>query len=249
MWCFFDESYPNEGGVTSIICCLMRTETVSELDRIMYAAQHRHLGKQHAKDLEREVKGTALLSNASFKMLKKYGHSTNQSVAQDILREVSLKESTHEILVFGAAVYGARDLLKNVGSAKLSFPLVEILKRVSVAGAAMEPQRKVHLVFDESLTDRRIAMSIRRFVAGVRLANVSPFPLVGVSHVSPGIQFADLGAFILGRRAVGDVRFKSWITRLRKMEWSGNVEGRHRLGIQRWDGDKHGRMTVRKKWE
>jgi len=107
----------------------------------------------------------------------------------------------------------------------------------------------VNLVFDEKLADRDAAISIRRFVSGVELPNVSHYPLVGVSHVSPGIQLADIGAYILGRRAVGNKSFQVWLTRLRNLEWSGQVEGRGRMGIQRWDSLPGGQVKVRKKWE
>jgi hypothetical protein len=250
MWCFFDESYPTEGGVTSVIACLMRNETVRILDEILYAAKRRHYGQVHAKDLSREIKGSALLSNYSFKMLaNKQKYSRNIEIAKDILRACAELPPDHTIQVFGAAIYGGKDVLKRVHSGRLGFPIVEMLRRISVAAAEMEPTRSVNLVFDESLTDTNVAISVTRFVAGVSLQNVSQFPLIGLSHVTPGIQLADLGAYILGRRAVGDDRFSVWLTRLRNMEWTGQIGGHQRMGIQRWDSDGTATVRVRKKWE
>jgi hypothetical protein len=105
------------------------------------------------------------------------------------------------------------------------------------------------VVFDEKAADRDVSISLRRYVSGVKLPNVSHYPLVGVSHVSPGIQLADIGAFILGRRAAGDKRFNTWLTLLRSLEWSGFVDGYERTGIQRWDMLDDGRFRVRKRWE
>jgi len=155
----------------------------------------------------------------------------------------------HPVLVFGAVVYGAQDILKQTGLRRLNYPFVELLRRVSAAASGLASDRSVNLVFDEKLTDRDVAISIRRFVSGVRLPNVSHYPLVGVSHVSPGIQLADIGAYILGTRSVGDRRFTPWLTRLRNLEWSGQVNGRNRMGIQRWDALPDGIAKVRERWE
>lgn len=248
MWCFFDESYPPECGVTSVIACLMRNETVRELDQIIYRAQRTHFGRKRARNLRYELKGRELLSANSFRMAERHGYSINHSLVQDVLADCAKAEEEHRILVFGAAVYGAQDILKRVGEEKLAFPIVEILRRVSVAARDLAAGRAVNLVFDEKLADRDASISIRRFVSGVKLPNVSHYPLVGVSHVSPGIQLADIGAYILGRRAAGDERFKVWLTRLRNLEWSGVVGKYNRMGIQRWDSLPDGRVTVRKRW-
>ncbi|MFH1924333.1 MAG: DUF3800 domain-containing protein [Planctomycetota bacterium] len=248
MWCFFDESYPPEGGVTSVVACLMRNETVRELDQIIYRARQTHFGRKHARNLQHELKGKNLLSATSFRMAEKHGYSVNHSLVQDVLAECAKIKVKYTILVFGAAVYGAQDILKRVGEEKLAFPIVEVLKRVSAAAAELAIGRTVNLVFDEKLADRDAAIAIRRFVSGVKLPNVSHYPLIGVSHVSPGIQLADIGAYILGRRAAGDRRFTSWMTKLRNLEWSGQVEGRERMGIQRWDTLPNGQARVRKTW-
>lgn len=251
MWCFFDESYPPEGGVTSVIACLMRNETVRELDQILYSARQTHFGRENARELRHELKGKDLLSSTSFRKAEKHGYSINHALVQDVLAKCATATADHKILIFGAAVYGvgAKDILKRVGKETLTFPIVEVLKRVSAAATELATGRIVNLVFDEKLADRDAAISIRRFVSGVKLPNVSHYPLVGVSHVSPGIQLADIGAYILGRRAVGDKRFQVWLTRLRNLEWSGQVDGRNRMGIQRWDSLPDGRAKVRKKWE
>ena len=249
MWCFFDESYPREGGVTAVVACLMHDETVRHLDSVQFKAKKKYLGRDHARDLNKELKGSKLLSNQSFNMVTRYGFSKNHHVAQEILSECKKHSDKHPILVFGAAVYGAQDILKKTQQDKVSLPLADVLKRVSVAAAESSGSRRVTLVFDEQLAELDVAISLRRFISGMKIANVSHYPLVGVSHVSPGIQLADIGAYILGRRAVGDHRFRIWLEHLRGLEWHGKVDGYNRRGIQRWDYSASGRITVRKKWE
>lgn len=248
MWCFFDESYPREGSVTSVVACLMRDKTVRHLDEAIYQAQKRAYGRDHARNLQREIKGKDLLSNYSFKMARKYNHSKNHQLVEDILKQCSNDFENHPIFVFGAAVYGAKDILKKMSETEVTFPIVDILRKVSAAATEISTGQSVNLVFDENLADRNSAISIRRFVSGVKLPNVSHYPFVGVSHVTPGIQLSDIGAYILGRRAVGDDRFKPWLSQLRNLEWKGEINGYQRLGIQRWDVHPDGRATVRKKW-
>lgn len=246
MWCFFDESYPEEDNVASIVACLMNDATVSHVDQILFQAQKKHFSHEHARDLSNELKGKDLLSKYSFKMAKKHGFSKNHDVVREILTECLKHSDAHPVLVFGAAVYGAKEILKHPG--KLAFPLTEILKRVSAAARDQDTNSNVTLVFDEKLADRDVAIALRRFIAGTHLPNVSHYPLVGVSHVTPGIQLADIGAFILGRRAIGDPEFTSWLSQLRQLEWTGTVDGYSRMGIQRWDADPSGSVRVRKKW-
>ncbi|MFN0053002.1 MAG: hypothetical protein ACKV0T_12520 [Planctomycetales bacterium] len=247
MWCFFDESYPDEGGVTTVVAVLLHARSLPHIDQVIYRAKRKYFGREHAKDLSLELKGQKLLSNYSFKMAQQYGSSKNHLVVQEVISELWKNVDEHPVYVFGAAVYGAKDILRQPG--KLSFPLVEILRRVSAAAGESGASVLVNLVFDEQLADLQVAISLRRFVSGVQLRNVSHYPLIGVSHVTPGIQLADIGAYILGRRAVGDLRFKAWLSQLRQLEWTGTINGYSRMGIQRWDAHPSGSVTVRKKWE
>jgi hypothetical protein len=126
--------------------------------------------------------------------------------------------------------------------------LADILNKVSAAAEEFKDDWSVTLVFDEQLAELETAISIRRFVSGVKLPNVSHYPLMGVSHVSPGVQLADIGAYVIGRRAA-DPRFEKWLRMVRNLEWTGKVDGRNRPGIQRWDYSTDGKVTVRQKWE
>ncbi len=215
----------------------------------MYRACKKHLGRTHAKDLHREIKGQQLLSANSFRMAARHRHSCNHEVAKDILHECAELAGTNAIRVFAAAVYGERDILKRVNKERLTRPIANMLRNISCAAAEMGSDRSVTLVFDDQLADRNTSISIRRFVAGINLPNVSHYPLIGVSHVSPGIQLADLGAFIVGRRAVGDMKFNPWVSRLREIEWIGEMNGRKRRGFVRWTSNGDGTVAYRNRWE
>ncbi|MCC7423101.1 MAG: DUF3800 domain-containing protein [Planctomycetaceae bacterium] len=247
MWCFFDESYPAEGGVTAISACLMSEATVRRLDLVMYRARRRFYSTEHAKDMTKELKGQELLSNNAFKMEEK-GDFRRLGVARQVFERCCVDRGRHPIHLFGTAIYGAHDVLKEIDHKKLAFPVRDILDKVSCAAQKMKPNGRVNLVFDEQLGHRDMAIAIRRFVAGVKLKNVSDYPLTGVSHVTPGIQLADMTAYVLARYAVGDPRFLEWMNRLRVLEWSGQVNGYDRRGFQTWEKNGDGKLVVRYRW-
>ena len=225
----------------------MAEKTVRGLDLVMYSARKRHFGIQHARDLTIELKGNDLLSRRSFQMLEKYGTSTNHSLTDQVISTCIGFRDKHPIYLFGAAVFGEKSILRNIGNNRLSRPLADILDKVSAASTHLNERRNVHLVFDGQIcgAEPNIAASVRRFVAGVKLKNISHYPLVGVSHVMPGIQLADIIAFILGRHAVGDGAMEPWFKKLLPLEWAGQINGFDRRGFQRWEKNATGNIVVR----
>ena len=65
----------------------------------------------------------------------------------------------------------------------------------------------------------------------------------------PGIQFADICAFVLRRRADGDSRFEPWVDRLKAFEWKGRVNGFPSYGIRRWHENDKGKLVVCHEWK
>lgn len=244
MWCFFDESY--QANVTAIAACLMDDRTLRAVDRIMYSARRVHFDLEHAKDLTKELKGAQLLSNYTFRQVAQYGDNANQELAKAVLQGCHAASQLGSLKVFGAVVYGQQGVLTKLGKDRLARPVADLLDKISAAAASGPSRRRVSLVFDSQIcgAEPTIAAAVRRFVAGVRLPNVSHFPLVGVSHVCPGIQLADICAFVLGRKAIGDHRFDTWLQRVEQLVWSGTIGNYSRSGIQRWELDAAGEKLV-----
>ncbi len=252
VWCFFDESYHDgDNPVTTVAACLMRDDTVRGLDLVLYEARREHFGLAHARDLTLELKGSRLFSKNSFSQMEKFGNNRNLALAEQVLERCNEFQDEHPIWIFGAVVYGTVGVLNRLNSSRLEKPVADILDKVSVAATEADSDRRVDLVFDSQIcgAEPDIAAAVRRFVAGVKLKNVSHYPLVGVSHVSPGIQFADICAFILRRRAMGATHFIPWVERIEKLEWSGTVNGFQRSGIRRWHQDDKGRLVVCHEWK
>lgn len=247
MWCFFDESYPKEGGVTAISACLMSEATVRRLDLVMYRARRHHYNADHAKDLTLELKGQELLSRSAFKFSAS-GDNRRLGIAGYVLDGCCEDRVNHPIHIFGAAVYGTHDVLKRIEHKRLASPVRDILDKVSAAARERDPHSRVNLVFDEQLGSMNMAIAIRKFVAGVQLKNVSHFPLIGVSNVTPGIQLADIASFIIARHAIGDPAFGPWIDSLRRLEWTGQVDGYDRKGMQTWEKNGDGKIILRFRW-
>jgi hypothetical protein len=226
----------------------MSEKTVRALDLILYNARKKFFGVEHARDLTLELKGKDLLSRSSFKMAKKNGTSTNHEIVRRILHKCIECQVQHPIFLFGATVFGETSTITNVGKNRLSAPLADILNKVSDAATRLNEKSVVHLVFDGQMcgAEPHIAASVRRFVSGVQLRNVSHYPLIGVSHVTPGIQLADIVAFILGRCAHDDPDFISWFEALQPLEWTGSIAGFQRRGFQKWEKDESGKTVIRR---
>ncbi len=233
MWCFFDESYPSDRDVTAIVACLMQSRTVRVLDKLLYEARREFFGQDHARDLTQELKGKDLLSNYAIKMQTKHGQSRNLEFVDRVLNGCNgLRHTENRIYLFSAVIYGAREMLTKVQNPKLDKPIARMLDHVSAAACRINPKDRVNLVFDEQLGTRAaVSIRTRRFVAGVALRNVSHFPLSGVSNVIPGIQLADIGAAIVGKRAAGDKRFDVWVNKLNVLTWRGHVDGKLRKSL------------------
>ena len=108
--------------------------------------------------------------------------------------------------MFGITVFGTNPHLGVTGPRNLDLPYRELMERISAEG--VKRNREVKLVFDQRFgAHTGIAIGIHGFLQGVRLPMIYPFPYFGVSHVTPCLQVADIGAYILGRRAIGDERF------------------------------------------
>jgi hypothetical protein len=250
MWCFLDESIPDEGGATVIAGCLMQTRTIRRLDRELFVIRRDRFGDAHARDLTKEIKGQTLLSKQSFKMADRHGQSINHNVAADIFNVCTRMRGRHPIHIVGSVVYGTERLLTEATGPRLQRPLTHILNAISDAACRINPNDRVNLVFDEQLGIRAgIAARARQFISGVDLPNVSHFPLSAVSHVTPGLQLADLCAYILGRQAMGDARFGVWMSRVRGHVWVGrNGNGFRRSGIAIFEQLPSGEIARRPCW-
>lgn len=248
MWCFFDESHvDSDVNVTAISACLMGWPTIRDLDIAMYRARRKHFGEVNAQSLDKELKGGSLFASNSFKMVEKYNSSKNLDLATDLFDHCIKSRTQHPIHLFGAVVYGQSGILKHLDASRLSRPISDVLDKVSAAAQIIAPDEIVHLVFDSQICgdEHNIAGCVRRFVFGVKLHNVSHFPLVGISHVSPGIQLADICAHLLGRHAKEDDRIKPWYDKMMQMQWEGWVNEFKRRGVQSWEKNSSGEFVVR----
>jgi len=103
MWCFVDESWhkgrTEEIGVLAGV--LGPRAAFERLARAMYAIRRKYYGEDHARDLRRELVGSSLFSNLSFRHQGK-GYSKNLAVA----REVVEWARGHGIRIVGITVYG-----------------------------------------------------------------------------------------------------------------------------------------------
>lgn len=227
----------------------MKDETARRLRRVLYGFRRKYYGVENARDLRRELKGNELLSRQSFRLARKLrAMPNNHAVVREIFAWSERQSEEHPILAFGSVVYGPDPHLRVMEPRRLDLPFRDLIEKVSCAAAPYK-RRRVHLVFDQRFgADNSIAIGIQNFLSGMRVANIYPFPLFGVSHVMPGLQIADIVSHILGRRAVGDQRIMPWWRHLLKLQWKGKVREYDRWGFQRYNALADGTFRIRRQW-
>jgi len=169
VWCFFDESYhPENGGITAIAGCLVGEHSVKGLDIVLYQARRKHFGREHARDLTKELKGNALLSKGSFDRLAKFGDSRNHELTRQIFRDCITFRHKHPLWLFGSIVHGTLGVLTRLGADRLNSPFADMIDKVSACASVHSPRSRVNLVFDSQICGQepKIAAAVRRFVCG-----------------------------------------------------------------------------------
>lgn len=252
MWCFFDESWPPTQGTEKIgvlIAILVQKKTIKKLDDLIYAVIRKYWGKERAKDHRYELKGSNLLSRYTFRLQRQYDCVINHSIVQEILLWCKNNNHSDPCPLFGSVVFGENPRLECLASRKLELPFKDICEKISIAAKEINPRGQVSLIFDQRFTaETGIAISIRNFIVGMGLRNLNPYPYFAVSNVAPVIQIADICAYITGRRAIGDPNFHRWYRKVTALQWNGEVRGKQRWGLQRYDECPGNRYRIRKKW-
>lgn len=243
-WCYIDESWQHEGDeqIAVLAAVIGGQREFLALDQFLFRVRRKYFGEEHAKDRTRELKGNKLLSNTSFRMQEKHGYSQNLAVAREVL-EWMVRSKLRYV---GVTVYGEKQpslLAQDVK--QLDRPFKELCLRIKYAIPGNE---QGFMVFDQRVgAQEPISIAISNYLAGM-LDNdkLYPHPLVGVSNVHSGVQVADLAAFVLGRWASGDDRFKTYYNLISSSQWKGTVQEKSRFGLVRLQHHGDCRYTIRK---
>ena len=239
-WCFIDESWhdgANEKiGVLAAVVCSRATNEL--LQREMYRVRKKYFGEENARDLKSELKGKNLFSNASIAHVKEHGFSRNLAVAREII-EISKKA---DIRIAVGVVYG-KDTppLLSPQPKILAPPFRELCVRIR---SQMKAGHLCQLVFDQRLgAQEGISIAVHNYLAGLAPPHrIFPHPLIGVSNIFAGLQFADMVAHIIARYSSGDDRFLLWYRLLSALQIEGvDHRGNPVFGLyrQQWLGGEN----------
>lgn len=245
-WCFIDESWRdgNDEKIGVLAATVGPTQDFQKLDQKMYQVRKKYLGPDHAKDKTSELKGTALLSNNSFKMLEQHGMSKNLCIVREILEFVK----TTNIRFISVTVYGdKKPNLLAPNARDLARPFKELCYKIE---AAIPDRKKGIMVFDQRVAAQEdISVAISNYLSGITgKKKLHPDPLIGVSNVHSGLQLADIAAFILGKRAAKDTRVEPFyrILSSSKLE-ATNEHGKTIYGFVRLQQHEDGHFTIRRR--
>ncbi len=240
MWCYVDESWQKNGDEhLGVLAAILGPEAVFErLDRQLFILRRKYYGEEHARDMTRELKGTALLSNNSFKMQEIHDYSKNLTIVHEVFSWVELHAP--ELKLISISVYGdKKPPLLSTDPKKLARPFKELCTRIL---AGTPKGKRCQLVFDQRVSAQEgIAIAVVNYLAGMQVDHhLRKSPLMGVSNTIGGLQLADLAAYVLGKYNSGDERFLRYYRMLNKFQLHAKVNKRELHGFVRlqWDGQE-----------
>jgi hypothetical protein len=222
MWFFVDESwsaddYDPKFGV--LLGVLVKDEDLGKFDKFIFNVRKKYYGSDQAKNKDFELKGSKLLNKYILKL-----YQTNQTIPKNIciVKEMINYPTVSSLYmkIFASTVFSVTDdhpPLLSPNPRSLSDPFKKLIENVSTAAQEDVPGRKVTLVFDQRIgVQKDIAIAIYNYVAGMRLSNIEIFPYFAVSNVSPGVQFADVMAYLLAKKHEQDPSYKTILMSLYK---------------------------------
>ncbi|QBG48155.1 DUF3800 domain-containing protein [Verrucomicrobia bacterium S94] len=239
MWCYVDESWQkNEDEHLGVLAAIVGPEDIFEkLNRQLFHLRKKYYGIEHARDMTRELKGTSLLSNSSFKMQEKHGFSKNLAIAHEVFAWVPLHAPGLKLI--SISVYGdKKPPLLAPDPKKLSRPFKELCVRIN---SAIPKGKRCQLVFDQRVSAQEgIAVAVVNYLAGMKEnTRMRKCPLMGVSNTIGGLQLADMAAYVMGKYNSGDDRFLRYYKMLSVFQLHAEFEIRSLHGFVRlqWDGN------------
>jgi len=259
MWFFVDESWSPDGvspafGLLSGI--LVKESTLPNLENFLFNIRKKYYGADHAKDYRHDIKGKELLSNQMLKLWTKNGSMpNNMCIAKEMLTFSSINKELY-FKSFASFVFSENaskpDLL-SPDPKNLSTPIRTLIKNVAEAAWAEDKEKQVKLVFDQRLgSQESLAISMKHFIAGTKQINIHPYPYFAVSNISPGVQFADVFAYLLAKEAQGVKDLHTFYTLWRETQWqSEEGPSGKRYGLNSWNEYKENGerfYTVRRTW-
>jgi hypothetical protein len=244
MWCFVDESWQEAGNeqIGVLAAAIGPKAEFGELGRLLFRVRKKYYGEDQARNLRSELKGKDLFTKLAFKQ-HQAGYSKNLSIAREVLEWVAQSA----IRFIGICVYGdTKPPLLSPDLKLLSPPFRELCVRIL---AHVPENQTAQLIFDQRLgAQEEISIAVHNYLAGIPgNTRLLPFPLIGVSNVWPGLQLADIAAFVLGKYSAGDDRLGFYYRKITRAQSEGRDHRKHRVfGMLRLQWHGSDRYTVRK---
>ncbi len=240
MWLFVDETWSPSEHVPAfgiLFGVLVRHDQLGKLEDLLFAVRRKYYGREHAKDLRRELKGSDLLSNAILKRWEPRGPlPRNLCIVREILSYARVQE--FHLRLFASIVYSSTSHhpeLLAPDARRLADPFRHLVESAAHAAADTHHDSSVTLIFDQRVrVQKDLAIAVRNYVVGMGLHNVHPYSYFATSNASPGIQVADICAHLLSKRVQGVERIASLYHDLRHLQWESNGNPK-RYGFLRLD--------------
>lgn len=171
---------------------------------------------------ETELKGDKLFKKYAFKCRDLYGSSRNLACADDLFQ--LCKDSG--VLAFATITKNPRHMALVTGTGRLlTTPYSYMLERIDKCMIEQFPDRMAKVLFDSRGlgTDEPLAVAWSNFLfrssVGQQFSKIVANPFFVVSRLTPGIQVADVFAYLAGQVVSGRLECQSYYQKLQELQW------------------------------
>jgi hypothetical protein len=226
MLVFIDESWQtNIAGnrVASLAAVAVPAEKHNELARRVFNMKKKHFGV--AEMTEAELKGDKLFKKYAFRCRERFGYSRNLSCVEDMFslcRELGL-------LSFATITSNPKHMSLTTGTKRLlTTPYSYLMERIDRCMAERLPGRMANVLFDSRGlgTDEPLAVAFSNFLfrspVGQQHTRILATPFFVVSRLTPGIQIADVFAYVAAQVLDGRPECQPYYQRLQDLQWVSN---------------------------
>ncbi|MCG6551345.1 MAG: DUF3800 domain-containing protein [Candidatus Magnetominusculus sp. LBB02] len=169
-----------------------------------------------------EIKGKELFNNYHFKLESKGIKSIGLELARDIFNYMETLKTRY----FASIVFSEQEIDLACNDAnQLERPYFFLFERIDLFMKESYPTLMAKLVFDDRgvQDNKKISKSISNFFhkcsVGQKFDSIIKVPLFAISSENVGIQMADIGAYLLGKRFTGDKTRLEFFKKVKGMQF------------------------------
>ena len=210
------------GGVLSAV--QIKSTDFNDCSNQIFSLKTKYFGSQNR---ENELKGKELLKKYFFRLEATGIKSLNLILVREILSFIKSKD----IHYFASVVFSEKEILLSCADAnQIERPFYYLFERIDLFMKENYPESMAQIIFDDRglQTNIKISKTVSNFFhrsrKGQSFDSVIKAPLFAISSENIGIQLADIGAYILGRRFTGERDITEFFYKIKELEFISKTQ-------------------------